>query len=107
MAELKEILVELQNKFNADPTGIEGLSATYLFELTGDEVAQFNVVFANGTATVKEGRVDAPNITVTMDADDFKAVASGQLNAMAAFMSGKLKVQGDMMLAMKLQSLLG
>jgi len=107
MAELKEILVELQNKFNADPAGIEGLNATYLFELTGDQAAQFHVVFANGTALVNEGGAGDANITVTMDADDFKAVASGQLNAMAAFMSGKLKVQGDMMLAMKLQSLLG
>ncbi|MEW5952365.1 MAG: SCP2 sterol-binding domain-containing protein [Bacillota bacterium] len=107
MAELKDILIELQNKFNADPAGVGGLNATYLFDLTGDQAAQFHVVFANGKAVVNDGGADDANITVIMDADDFKAVAGGQLNAMAAFMSGKLKVQGDIMLAMKLQSLLG
>ncbi|NLA04878.1 MAG: SCP2 sterol-binding domain-containing protein, partial [Firmicutes bacterium] len=39
--------------------------------------------------------------------DDFGSLLDGKLNATSAFMAGKLKVKGDMGLAMKLQSLLG
>lgn len=45
--------------------------------------------------------------TVKVSWDDWNALASGQLNPMTAFMSGKLKVEGDMSVAMQLQSVLG
>jgi acyl-CoA dehydrogenase len=41
-----------------------------------------------------------------MDAQDLVALANGELNAMSAFMQGKIKVSGDMSLAMRLQSIL-
>ncbi|MDF3075129.1 MAG: sterol-binding protein, partial [Alphaproteobacteria bacterium] len=44
--------------------------------------------------------------TIKMSLDDFKAMASGQLDGMTAFMTGKLKIEGDMGVAMKLQGLL-
>ncbi|MEL6965982.1 MAG: SCP2 sterol-binding domain-containing protein [Pseudomonadota bacterium] len=45
--------------------------------------------------------------TVTVDMDVFESIASGEENAQMAFMSGKLKVDGDMGIAMQLGSLLG
>jgi putative sterol carrier protein len=44
---------------------------------------------------------------VNISQDDFNAILKGELNPMGAFMSGKIKIEGDMGLAMKLQSLLG
>jgi putative sterol carrier protein len=44
-------------------------------------------------------------MTLTMAAGDFVDLTQGKLNGMTAFMSGKLKIAGDMGLAMKLQSL--
>ena len=42
-----------------------------------------------------------------MDANDFVAMSTGELNAMAAFMSGKIKVEGDLNTVMQMQSILG
>ena len=44
--------------------------------------------------------------TVDIDLDDFNAMLSGDLNPMSAFMGGKMKVSGDMGVAMKLQGFL-
>ncbi|MBK7634082.1 MAG: SCP2 sterol-binding domain-containing protein [Saprospiraceae bacterium] len=44
--------------------------------------------------------------TITMDADTFSQLKSGSLNPMMAVMSGKIKIKGDMGLAMKLQALI-
>ena len=45
--------------------------------------------------------------TIAITMEDFNALLSGELDAMSAFMSGKIKVDGDMMQAMKLQEFLG
>lgn len=45
--------------------------------------------------------------TMSMDCEDFVKMFKGQLNPTQAFMSGKLKIKGDMMLAMKLEKLMG
>lgn len=66
-------------------------------------------IFLDGTGdanTVSEEDKDA-DCTVEIDPDDFSALLKGDLNPMSAFMSGKIKVKGDMGVAMKLQNLLG
>ncbi len=49
---------------------------------------------------------DETDVTLSADADTFKSILSGDLNATAAFMSGKLSVDGDMGTAMKLGAIL-
>ncbi len=104
---LKEVFAGLQEKINADPSKMAGVTATYQFNLSGDDGGEYNIVFTDGAGKVNEGAADNPDITISMDAGDFKDLVNGKLDAMGAFMSGKLKVQGDMSLAMRLQSLLG
>ena len=60
-------------------------------------------IHASGTEVVGEDN-DA-DCTISVSKDDFIALASGDLDPMMAFMSGKLKVAGDMSVAMGLQSL--
>jgi len=55
---------------------------------------------------VRAGDDDA-DVTLTADSDTFQAMMSGELNPTAAFMTGKLSVDGDMGLAMKLGAILG
>ena len=108
MADFNGILDNLNKKIEAaDPAKMKGVSAVYQFDLTGDNSGVFHVTVDDGKATVVESEHDSPNITITMAADDFDAMLDGKLNATSAFMAGKLKVKGDMSLAMKLQSLLG
>lgn len=49
---------------------------------------------------------DAAEVTLTADAETFKSIMDGELNPTAAFMSGKLTVDGDMGQAMKLSGVL-
>jgi len=108
MADFKTVLDNLNKKIEAaDPAKMKGVSAVYQFELSGDDGGVFHAAIDDGKATVVEAVHDSPNITITMTAEDFAAMLEGKLNATSAFMAGKLKVKGDMSLAMKLQSLLG
>ncbi len=107
MADYKEIMDNLNKKIEeADPSKMKGVSAVYQFELSGDNGGTFHVTVDDGKPTVVESEHDSPNITITMAADDFNDLLDGKLNATSAFMAGKLKVKGDMSLAMKLQNLL-
>ncbi|MCX7606882.1 MAG: SCP2 sterol-binding domain-containing protein [Bacteroidia bacterium] len=57
-----------------------------------------------GTPTISEEDKEAA-CTILISPSDMKALLSGELNPMNAFLSGKIKVQGDMSVAMKLQKL--
>ena len=56
---------------------------------------------------ITEGTAPAPKLTLTMALPDYVDMVTGKLNSMAAFSSGKLKLGGDMMFAMKLASFFG
>ncbi len=88
-----------------DKDKIQGMSALYQFNLSGDEGGEWNVKIADGEVAVASGTADAPNITLSMAGSDFGDLISGKLNGQTAFLTGKLKIQGDMTLAMKLQSI--
>lgn len=87
-----------------DPTKIAGMNATYQFDITGEGGGKYAVKIGNGQGEVVEGEVENPSITLTMDAANFIALVTGKLNGQTAFLTGKLKIKGDMTLAMKLQS---
>lgn len=79
-----------------------------LFDLSGDGGGKWFVNIADGKLDVSQGTPEAaPNATVSMTADDFQAMSSGSLNPMMAFMTGKVKVDGDLNSVMKFQSLVG
>lgn len=75
-----------------------GLDKSVKFDFGDDGQVQ-----AAGTDVTTDD-VDA-DCTIKVSKDDFIALASGNLDPMMAFMSGKLKVEGDMSVAMGLQSL--
>lgn len=107
MAEFKnpqEVFADMPNRFNKEAA--KGMATTiYQFDLTGDQAVQYFLTIENEACTVKEGKSDKPNITITVNAQDYVDIANGKSNAMQAFMAGKFKVAGDMTLAMKMQSL--
>lgn len=76
-----------------------------------DVVVQFNtsepryVHIKDGAATVTQGTSESPKVTITMSDDDLVALMSGSLDPMTAFMTGRLKVNGDLMFAQKISKL--
>lgn len=101
--EVKAIFDAMPANLNVDAA--KGMNAVIQFNLTGDGGGNYNVSIKDGTATVAEGTHPQPNMTLTMAAQDYVDMIAGKLNGQMAFMSGKLKIQGDMGLAMKMQSL--
>jgi putative sterol carrier protein len=105
-----DIVAGIKERMKAQPDRVAklaGLTATYQFNLSGEGGGNFHVAITNGVATVKEGTIDSPNVTVSISIDSFTKITEGKLNPTSAFMSGQLKVSGDMSLAMKLQSIIG
>ncbi len=96
---------ELKGKVN--PERAAGMNAIYQFDITGDGGGKWHVKIADGDVGVDEGNVEGPNITLTTDAATWMDIVSGKTSGQTAFLLGKLKIQGDMSLAMKLASVFG
>lgn len=71
---------------------------------SGSQASNWVIKIAERTCTVEEGLVTSPNLTVKADAQDGVNVLMGKMDPMRAFMLGKVKVQGDLSLGMKLSS---
>ena len=88
-----------------EPARLAGMNASFQFVATGDGGGDWFVKIANNAGEVGSGKVDSPTIVLTAAASDWLALMNGQMNGQTAFITGKLKIQGDMTLAMKLESL--
>ncbi len=86
------------------PEAAEGVNAVIQYHLTGEEGGDWIVTIQDGKCTVAPGNAENPKMTLTADAKDFKDVLLGKANGMQYFMQGKLKLAGDLNLAMKLTS---
>ena len=95
MATLQDITEQLQKAVGAD----SGLGKTLKFDFKGD-----GFIFVDGGSVTNE---DKPaDCTIVISKDDFESMAEGKLDPTMAFMQGKLKITGDMSVAMKLQPIL-
>ena len=103
MPEAKEVFAEIENRIKQKPEKVAGLNVTYQFDLTGES---WTPRINNGAATVSAGPAESPNTTFVASTEDWLSIATGKLNPVTAFMQQKLKIKGDMGLAMKLQGLL-
>jgi putative sterol carrier protein len=85
-----------------DPSKTAGMTNSYVFEIDG--AGTWKVDVQDGSVSVAEGDGDA-DATISASEETFEQIASGDLNATTAYMTGKLKIKGDMGAAMKLQKL--
>ena len=105
MPTITQIFNEMPKRFDASKAG--DMDVSVLFDLSGDEGGKWAVNIANGECNVVEGGVESPTASVMMDADDYAKMTTGDLNPMMAFMSGKIKVDGDLNSVIKVQQLFG
>ena len=85
-----------------DPSKTAGMTNSYVFEIDG--AGTWKVDVQDGSVSVTEAGGDA-DATISASEETFEQIASGDLNATTAYMTGKLKIKGDMGAAMKLQKL--
>jgi hypothetical protein len=94
-------------KLQAKPDVVAKINAIYQFNISGPTGGQWSVDCTKPGGAITAGQSAAAKCTVNATDADFLNIVNGKLNPQMAFMSGKLKIQGDMGLAMKLQQILG
>jgi putative sterol carrier protein len=102
-ANVQEIFANLCSAFQSAKA--QGDKALIQFDLSGESGGKYWVKVADGKCETGSGAAPGtPDMTLVTSADDWLQVSNGELNAMTAFMQGKIKVQGNMGLALKLQN---
>jgi putative sterol carrier protein len=100
VADVKEFFDGLESRADASKTA--GMTNSYVFDIEG--AGQWKVDVKDGAVSVSEGGGDA-DVTLTTSEETFQKIISGEQNPTSAYMTGKLKIKGDMGAAMKLQKL--
>ncbi|MEC5426007.1 SCP2 sterol-binding domain-containing protein [Virgibacillus sp. C22-A2] len=102
----REIWKGIERKLEANKEPYATLNAIYEFQLTDEENSIYQLALKDGTATVHFNRQSEPDCTLKMKEKYFKKFLLGNLNSTTAFMTGKLKVDGNIGLALKLENML-
>lgn len=101
MANINAIIEGLKNKFNTDAAA--GMDDVFQFNV--EDGNNYYVVIKNNQCEIAEGDHGDPSVTLIMNKATLKDVLTGEEDGMQAFMAGKLRAEGDMMLATKLSTL--
>ncbi|HEU5380175.1 MAG TPA: SCP2 sterol-binding domain-containing protein [Ktedonobacteraceae bacterium] len=96
---ISELFESMPERFNT--TAAEGVTKTIQWNITGDEPGIWAFQITNGVGQLIPGGVEKADTTFTISGKNWIAIAEGKTDPMKAFMTGRLKVAGDMMLAMK------
>ena len=101
----KEFMETVLPEKLSDPQKMAGLDMAMQFDIAGDNGGQWVLEIKDQKATVRQGTVEKPKITLKIKDKDYLKLINGQLSGQKAFMTGKLKFEGDMNLGVKLQEL--
>ena len=107
MSNPQEIFSETLPAKLEDNDKVSNIDATYQFNISGDNGGTWTVDFTTDGDIVTEGEADDADCVIDMKDSDFMDMWNGKLPGPQAFMMGKIKIQGDMGLAMKLQNFIG
>ena len=105
MATASEVILEMPDHF--DPVKAGDLNVAVQFALSGNGGGDWYVRIADGKCDVRAGVLESPQATIKMDAEDYVRMTAGELNAMVGFLSGRIKVTGNLSAVMRMQSLFG
>lgn len=101
MSDTTLVIDNLKSRF--DPQAAKGMHETFQFHIA--DADDYFMTVDDGTLDIQPGEHDDPSVSLSTDSDTLKGVLSGELNGMQAFMSGRLKASGNLMLATKLSQL--
>lgn len=103
LATVKEVFETMPKVFAANKAA--GVDAVFQFHITGGEAGDWYIVVKNGECEVSQGVHAKPSVSLTMADENWVAICNGKLDGMSAFMSGKLKATGNVMLAQQIRTL--
>jgi putative sterol carrier protein len=98
-----QVFEQMPAFFDAQKAG--NTTGTVQFDLSGAHPGKWFLKIADGKAESGKGEVEKPNLTMSADSQDWVKISLGKMDPTSAFMSGKLKIKGDMGLAMKMATL--
>ena len=90
---VKTIFDRLPEAFQAENAA--GVDVVFQFKISGPDGGDWNATVKDGTCAVNEGVHESPTTTILMSDEDFVGLIKGTVNAMQAYTSGKLKIEGD------------
>jgi len=93
----------LPDAFQADQAA--GVDVVFQFNISGPKGGVWHATIKEGTCEVTQGSHDSPTTTIDMADDDFVKMIAGELNAMVAYTSGKVKIGGDLMKSQLIEKL--
>jgi putative sterol carrier protein len=100
---VSELMEKMPGAFIAEKG--QGVDAVIQFKFTGAEAGDWNATIKDGKVNVGRGTHPSPKMTLTADSSDYVKIFTGELDGMQAFMQGKIKLAGDLNLAMKLMQM--
>jgi putative sterol carrier protein len=106
-ANVKDVFEKhMPERLKGKPDVIAKINSIYQFNIAGPGGGNWTVDCTQPGGAISTGQNAGAKCTVSCSDADFLNIVNGKLNPQMAFMSGKLKIQGDMGLAMKLQQIL-
>ncbi len=100
---VRAIFENIEGAFQPDKAS--GVDVVFQFKISGDTGGNWFVAVKDGACECLEGAHDSPTTTILMSDEDFVNMISGKLNAMQAYTSGKLKIEGDLMKSQLIEKL--
>lgn len=97
---IEKLMERMPEAFLPEKAG--DLAADIQFHFEGDGGGDWVARIREGECTTEQGTTESPRLTLSAAADDYVKIVTGELNAMSAFAQGKIKLKGDLSLAMKL-----
>ncbi len=100
---VEETIKKLQERFN--PQAAAGLNKTIQLNISGEQAGKWAMKIANQTCELIPGGVEKPDLTLSLVDKDWIEINEGKLDATKAYMTGKLKAAGDIILAMRIPNI--
>lgn len=101
MSDLSNIFEEMKSRFNS--AAAAGLDVVFQYQL--DDGEPYHVTVTEDNCVVTQGEHAEPSVTLSMDTQTLQEVVSGETDGMQAFMTGRIRADGDIMLATRLTAL--
>lgn len=104
---LSELVEKIAEIINENPEPIQGFNAVVQFEVTDQDPSTYQYYFEDNTLKIMAGVEAEPKVTMQLNYDHFKKFLLGKLSGAMALMTGKVKVKGDITVALKIENILG